>query len=355
MTSQGKSKGRGAGFNTPNRFQQLQFEPLNLEPEDDGEPHFVPTQYYKDTSRTILAKNDSPDVPYTYSLNPYRGCEHGCIYCYARTSHEYLGFSAGLDFETKIMVKHDAPELLEAEFQKKTWKPSVVALSGITDPYQPIERKLEITRRLLGVFLKYRNPVGIITKNFLISRDLDVLKPLAELNLVSVCVSFTSLDADLANRMEPRTAAPHKRLELLNLLSANGIHAGVLTAPIIPGLNDEEIPSLLREAAANGAKFAGWTMLRLTGSVEPLFLEWVRREYPDRASKIINRIKEVHGGKMTDSRFGVRMRGEGQIAEAIRKLHRLNSAKYGLNGREYKLSVEHFRRITKDDKQMEMF
>jgi DNA repair photolyase len=335
-------KGRGAGFNTPNRFEKFHLEKLDIEPGEHEEATPIPTQFFKDTTKSILSKNDSPDIPYTYSINPYRGCEHGCIYCYARPSHEYLGFSAGMDFETKILVKHDAPELLEAALRKKSWKPEMIALCGNTDPYQPVERKLQITRRLLEVFLNFRNPVGIITKNFLLSRDLDLLKALSSLKLVSVTISLTSMDADLVRTMEPRTAAPHKRLELIEMLASNNIPTGVNIAPVIPGLTDEEIPSLLREAATHGALYAGLGMLRLPSTVEPLFLDWLKREYPDRASKIINRIHDVRGGGMSDSQFGTRIRGTGKIAETIHKLFKVNCRKYGLDKYDIEFSLEHF-------------
>ncbi|MFI5252004.1 MAG: PA0069 family radical SAM protein [Bacteroidota bacterium] len=336
-------KGRGAGFNTPNRFEKLHLEKLDIEQDEYEESSPIPTQFFNDTTKSIIAKNESPDIPYAYSINPYRGCEHGCIYCYARPSHEYLGFSAGIDFESKILVKHDAPALLEEVFRKKSWKPEMIALCGNTDPYQPVERKLGITRKLLEVCLKYGNPVGVITKNFLLSRDLDILKALSALNLVTVTVSLTSMDADLIRIMEPRTAAPHKRLELIELLASNKIPTGVNIAPVIPGFTDEEIPVLLREAAARGATYAGLGMLRLPGAVEPLFLDWIQREYPDRAAKIINRIHDVRGGKLSDSRFGTRIKGTGKIAETIHKLFKLNCAKYGLDKKNFEFSLEHFR------------
>jgi DNA repair photolyase len=335
-------KGRGAGFNSPNRFEKFHLEKLDIEPDEHEEDSPIRTQFFKDSSKSILSKNDSPDIPYTYSINPYRGCEHGCIYCYARPSHEYLGFSAGMDFETKILVKYDAPELLEIALRKKSWKPEMIALCGNTDAYQPVERKLGITRRLLEVFLKFRNPVGIITKNFLMSRDLDLLKELSSRRLVSITVSLTSMDADLVRRMEPRTAAPHKRLELIEMLTSNNIPTGVNIAPVIPGFTDEEIPTLLREAAARGASFAGMGMLRLPSAVEPLFLDWLKREYPDRATKIINRIHEVRGGGMTDSRFGTRIKGTGKIAETIHKLFRLNVKKYDLDKNDIEFSLDQF-------------
>lgn len=237
-------KGRSSGFNPKNRFLEIYLEPFEDESwhsEEGEDDRKLPTTFFIDTSKAILAKNDSPDISFTYSLNPYRGCEHGCIYCYARPSHEYLGFSSGLDFETEIMVKQDAPELLRETFMKKSWEPQVVALSGNTDCYQPVEQKLELTRRCLEVFLEFRNPAGIVTKNFLVTRDLDILTELAELNLVSVAISITSLNQDLTKKMEPRTSSPVKKLEAIELLAKNSIPVGVLVAPVIPGLTDEEI------------------------------------------------------------------------------------------------------------------
>jgi len=326
-------------------------EPEEEDPAEERRP--VTTEYYIDSSRSILAKNDSPDINFTFSINPYRGCEHGCVYCYARPSHEYLGFSAGVDFESRIVVKPDAAELLEKAFQSKSWKPQPVALSGNTDPYQPIERRLELTRRCLGVFLKYRNPVEIITKNNLITRDADVLRELAALNLVHVRVSITTLDASLARVMEPRTSTPARRLEALEILSAKGVSVGVNAAPIIPGLNDEEIPAILRESAARGARTASYILVRLPGPVEPLFIDWLRKEFPARAAKIINRMKQVRSGRLSDSRFGTRMRGEGRMAESIADLFRLSRKKYRLNTSGVELSTEHFVRAR--SKQLQFF
>jgi DNA repair photolyase len=337
-------KGRGAAFNPPNRFEKLHFEPLQIKRDPEDEFRSIPTIFYKDSSRTILAKNDSPDLGFTYSINPYRGCEHGCIYCYARPSHEYLGFSSGIDFETKIMVKEDAPELLEEAFKKKSWQPQMVCFSGNTDCYQPVERKLQITRRCLEVFLKYRNPVGIITKNALITRDLDVLRELNALNLVFVIISVTSLDADLIRVMEPRTATPRKRLETIETLASSGIPVCVNVAPIIPGLTDEEMPSILRTASEHGARWAGYTVVRLSYAIKELFLDWLGRELPERAPKVINRIREVRDGELNDTRWSIRMKGEGEYAKMIRDLFILNCRKYGLNEEEVHLSVEHFRR-----------
>ena len=348
-----KRNGRGASFNPQNRFANLHLEPMEIdwEPQDEDRP--LRTIFYKDTSKTILSKNDSPDIPFRYSINPYRGCEHGCIYCYARPSHEYLGFSAGIDFETKIMVKHDAPELLEAAFKKRSWQPQMVCFSGNTDCYQPVERTLHLTRRCLEVFLKFRNPVGIITKNFLITRDIDILKELGSLDLVFVIVSITSLNGDLIKRMEPRTAAPHKRFDAIEQLAAQDIPVCVNVAPIIPGLTDEEIPAILNEASKRGATFAGYTMLRLSGAIEPLFLDWLRREMPDRAGKIINRIHDVRGGNLNDTRWGKRIGGEGEIAKTIKNLFKINCRKYGLNQKKFEFATEHFRR--ESTPQIELF
>jgi DNA repair photolyase len=337
-------KGRGAAFNPPNRFEALHLEPLDIEYEDGENRERPRTVFYKDSSKSVLAKNDSPDVPFNYSLNPYRGCEHGCIYCYARPSHEYLGFSAGLDFETKILVKHDAPELLEEAFKRKSWKPQMVSLSGNTDCYQPVERTLKLTRRCLEVFLKFRNPVGIITKNSLITRDLDLLKELARLDLLLATISVTSLDAGLVRIMEPRTAAPYKRLETIETLSSNGIPVCVIVAPVIPGLTDEEIPSILKEASARGATSAAYTILRLPGPVEPLFLDWLERELPGSASKVLSRIRGMRAGKLSDQRWGTRMKGEGEIARAVKQLFQLSCKREGLNQREYRFATHHFRR-----------
>jgi DNA repair photolyase len=349
-------KGRGANLNPPNRFERLHVEPLDDHWEDD---RTVETEFLVDTSRTILAKNDSPDLDFTYSINPYRGCEHGCVYCYARPSHEYLGFSAGIEFESKILVKPDAPALLEDSFRKKSWQPQVIAFSGNTDPYQPVERKLQLTRRCLEVFLKYRNPVEIVTKNFLITRDLDILRELASLNLVHVLISITSLDPNLVRVMEPRTSTPVKRLEAIQVLAENTIPVGVNAAPIIPGLNDEELPSILEKASARGATSAGYILVKLPGEVKSIFLDWLHRELPERESKIVNRLREVRGGKLSDSRFGTRMRGEGKVAETIEELFRLTCKKYHLNERIITLSTEHFLRTlgtaTPKEQQLDFF
>jgi len=338
------TKGRSASYNTPNRFEKTYLEPIDVDVpyEDDVPP--IPTTFYTDSSKTILARNDSPDIPFTFSTNPYRGCEHGCIYCYARPSHEYLGFSAGLDFETKIMVKPEAPRLLDETLKKKSWQAQVVAFSGNTDCYQPLERKLELTRKCLEVFLKYRNPVGLITKNALVERDIDILREMAALNLIHVLLSITTLDAELARTMEPRISSPVNRLKAIERLASNGIKVGVNVAPIIPGLTDEEIPSILKAASEHGATSAGHILLRLPGPVEPLFLDWLQRTLPNRAGKIINRIRDTRAGELSDTRFGSRLIGKGEIAETITNLFALHTKKLNLDKRWDSLSTDHFSR-----------
>jgi DNA repair photolyase len=337
-----RRQGRSTLGNPANRFASFQAEPLPLEvdPEDAGG---VPTQFFRDASKTILSRNDSPDIPYTYSINPYRGCEHGCIYCYARPTHEYLGFSAGLDFESKIMVKEQAAALLEREFRKKRWTPQMICLSGNTDCYQPVERKLRITRSLLEVFARYRNPVGLITKNALVTRDLDLLGDLAARKLVLVTISVTTLDAGLARVMEPRTATPELRLATIRALARAGVPVAVNIAPVIPGLNDAEIPAILRAAANHGATRASYTMLRLPGAVAELFLGWLEREMPDRAGKIVNRLKDVRGGELSESRFGKRMRGDGEIASAIRQLFGVQRRALGYTDAAFEFDTSAFR------------
>jgi DNA repair photolyase len=348
------TKGRGASFNTPNRFEEIHREVLPEEPAPGEEgPPALSTRFFEDTSRTILVRNDSPDIPFTFSLNPYRGCEHGCIYCYARPSHEYLGFSAGIDFETKIMVKPDAPRLLALALGAKGWVPQTVTLSGNTDPYQPVERRLALTRRCLEVFLEFRNPVSIITKNALVLRDLDLLAEMARRNLIHVMLSITSLDGALIRIMEPRTSAPALRLQAVGELARHGIPVGVNIAPVIPGLTDEEIPAILRGAAASGARCASYILVRLPGSVRELFVEWLERELPGRRSRILNRIRETRGGNLNDPRFHTRQKGEGEIASSVRSLFTLAAAQAGIDGGWPELSTSHFRRA--EHGQQELF
>jgi len=354
---QTKIKGRGAQTNPKNRFERLSVDFTNSEYDlniDDENFNIQPgTIFYKDESKTVISVNDSKDIPFSYSINPYRGCEHGCIYCYARPSHEFLGFSSGMDFETKIMTKEKAPQLLEMEFKKKSYKPDVIVVSGNTDCYQPVERKLGITRRILQVCLNYRNPVSMITKNALVLRDIDILKEMAELNLVAVMLSITTLDKELANKMEPRTSIPERRFKAVEELAKSNIPVGVNVAPIIPGLNDKEIPAILKKAAECGALFGGYTLLRLPYSVKDLFSEWVKREMPDRANKILNSIRGTHGGKLNEPEFGKRFSGEGELAETIHKLFKLSCRKFKLNKRRIVLTSELFRRNSGN--QLELF
>jgi len=337
-----KRLARGASGNPTNRFEQIHLErDEEWNPEDD---QLLRTQFLIDHSATIIAYNDSPDIGFRASVNPYRGCEHGCIYCYARPTHEYLGFSSGLDFESKIMVKTKAPELLRAELAARKWKPQCLAMSGVTDCYQPVERKLKITRGCLEVLAECRNPVGIVTKNALVTRDIDVLQELARYHCAVVFISLTSLDTDLRRVMEPRTASPRDRLDTIQKLSSAGIPVGVMTAPIIPGLNDHEIPQLLKAAAEVGARTAGYVVLRLPYQQKELFDDWLTRHYPDRKEKVLNRIRAMRGGKLYDANFKNRMSGEGIFAEQIEQMFKVSSHKHGLNRQHLNLTTEHFRR-----------
>jgi DNA repair photolyase len=333
---------RGAADNPANRFERLRYEP---DPDVPAEEQAAPqTVFLRDATRSLITYNDSPDVGFSASINPYRGCEHGCIYCYARPYHEYLGFSAGLDFETKILVKEDAPELLRRELAAPSWKPQVVGISGVTDCYQPVERRLKLTRRCLEVFAEFRNPVTIVTKNHLVTRDVDLLADLARDDAASVFVSLTTLDDELKKRMEPRTTPPAGRLEAIRTLRAAGVPVGVLIAPIIPGLTDHELPALLEAAAEAGAKTAGYVMLRLPYGIKGLFGDWLERQYPERKQKVLSRIRQVRGGRLNDSRFKSRMRGEGIFADTIRGLFHLTCKRLGLNRGHTELSTAAFRR-----------
>lgn len=342
-------KGRGTALNPSGRFEPLQLEvdayvhddPTVLEGEERPLPR---TQFFVDSSRTALTRNNSPDVGFSASVNPYRGCEHGCIYCYARPTHEYLGLSAGFDFESKIFVKQDAPELLREKMMSKSWKPEAVNLSGVTDCYQPVERKLRITRGCLEVLGEFRNPFTIITKNHLVTRDIDVMKPMAEIKACAVFISVTTLDAKLAEVMEPRTSRPEFRLKAIEALAKAGIEVGVMVAPIVPGLTDHEMPTILEAVANAGAKHAGFVPLRLPYGLGELFEEWLVRNFPDRKDKVLNRVRELRGGKLNDPNFGSRMRGAGVFAEQLRSMFQLYTRKNGLNKTELELSIEHFKR-----------
>jgi len=339
-----RRRGRGARDNVPNQFERLH---VDVDPGalDDEERRSVETVYLRDPSASILSKNESPDVPFTYSLNPYRGCEHGCPYCYARPSHEYWGLSAGLDFETKIFVKENAPQLLSQRFQKESWTPQSVALSGNTDPYQPVERELEITRSCLEVFLRHRNPVSIVSKSGLLRRDVDLLGTMADRNLVNVAVSLTTVDSELAGTLEPRAARPALRLRVIDDLTDAGVPVSVLVAPLIPGLNDEEIPALLDAAANRGASHASYVLLRLPGAVEDIFVDWVEDHFPDRKNRILGRLRDLRDGSLNDTDFGRRMRGEGEWASVFRQLFRRARAETGLDTGRAPLSTDQFRRL----------
>jgi len=316
----GNWPGRGASYNPSNRFLTQELVREEVEGLDELPEEASRTTFLKENAKTIVNEVKSPDVGMAFSANPYQGCEHGCAYCYARPTHAYWGYSPGLDFERTILVKEDAAVLLEQQLRQPGWEPKPIVLSGNTDCYQPAERKFRLTRAMLEVFLRYRHPVGIITKNSLILRDLDLLMELSQLNLVRVFISITTLRESLRRRMEPRTASAAKRLDVLRQLSSAGVPAGLMLAPVIPGLNAEEIPNILEKAAAAGAQSAGMQLVRLNGEVAEIFQNWLQQHYPDRAAKILALIRETHGGQLTDSRFGVRMRGEGPIADSIRAL-----------------------------------
>ena len=367
------TKGRGAVQNPANRFERLRVE---ADPEVHalgGHPAVnalaavdalaaaagapdpesplaaegggrVVTELLRDTSRSLITHNDSPDVGFSFSLNPYRGCEHGCIYCYARPTHEYLGFSAGLDFESRIMVKEDAPLLLRRELASPRWQPETLAMSGVTDPYQPVERRLGITRGCLEVLAAARHPVAVITKSELVTRDIDLLVELARHQAVRVFLSITTLDGELARRMEPRASHPRERLKAVSRLAAAGVPVGVMVAPVVPAITDHEIPAILEAAAAAGARAAGYTMVRLPGAVAGLFEAWLERHFPDRREKVLHRIREMRGGRLNDPRFGSRMRGEGVFAQQIDALFTAARRRHGLDQPLPELSAAAFQR-----------
>ena len=339
-------RGRGSATNPKNRFDLIERVP---EPPEDSDQVSAPhTQFFPDSSRSLIAFNDSPDVGFDASINPYRGCEHGCVYCYARPTHEYLGFSAGLDFETKITVKEDAPELLRHELARPKWRPQLVALSGNTDCYQPVEKHKRLTRRCLEVFLEFRNPVVIITKNHLVTRDIDLLSQLAKFDCVGVTISLSTLNAKLAASMEPRASRPERRLDAIRQLADAGVPVGYLQAPMIPGLTDAEAPAIALAAASAGATFSGYVALRLPFAVKELFEQWLTQHYPEKKDKVLNRVREIRGGKLNDPNFKSRMRGEGKFAEQMAALFQLARKKSGITERWPKLTTEHFRRPEKD-------
>lgn len=336
-------RGRGAQINPHNKYLQGEYNQDHPEGIDEWEQDDEPTRIIETQAKTLVNKVDSPDVGMYYSVNPYQGCEHGCTYCYARNSHQYWGYSAGRDFEQKIIVKRNAPELFRKFISRKNWNAVPVSFSGNTDCYQPVERKLQITRQLLRVALDYRQPVGIITKNALILRDLDILQEMARLNLVAVYLSINSLNEDLRRLLEPRTATYSQRLQTIQKLSQAGIPTGVMNAPIIPGLNDQDSPAVLAAAREHGALRAGYTIVRLNDAVKLIFHDWLHKNFPDRADKVWHLIESLHGGQVNDSRFGKRMRGEGNIASLIEDQFRMHTRKLGLNQTEINLDTTQFR------------
>ncbi len=353
-------KGRGAQTNPTGRFERFQVED-DLEAlagaaaaaraaetvddtTDDLLPLPRPTEYLPDPSRTALTFNQSPDLPFDASLNPYRGCEHGCAYCYARPTHEYLGYSAGLDFETKILVKERAPELLRKELASPRWMPQVVALSGVTDAYQPIERKLELTRRCVAVFAEFRNPITVITKNALVTRDIDLFQVLARDGAVSVSLSLTTLDPELQRALEPRASSIRERLRAIEALAQAGIPTGAMLGPVIPGLTDHEIPALLEAARNAGASHASYIVLRLPHGLKTLFDEWLKTHQPLRRDKVLHRLESLRGGRLNDPRFGTRLKGEGNFADQIGATFRIWSRRHGLDRPGPALSTAAFRR-----------
>jgi DNA repair photolyase len=340
-------RGRGASWSPANRFEKLHvdvndFDVVDLDPDESDRPRRE-TQFFRDGTKTIITHSNSPDVGFETSLNPYRGCEHGCIYCYARPTHEYLGFSAGLDFESKIMVKANAAELLRAELESPRWQPQTLVLSGVTDPYQPVERKFRITRGCLEVLAKFRNPVAIITKNLLVTRDADLLRELADCNAVAVNISVTSLDPKLQRVLEPRTSSPQARLDAISQLRATGIPVGVMVAPVIPGLTDHEVPKILESCAKAGAQFAGYTIVRLPWAIAPLFEHWLEEHFPDRKEKVLGRIRHLRGDRLNNSQWHTRMTGEGIFAKQIASLFEVGCRRARMRERP-KLSIDGFRR-----------
>ncbi|MBE8713296.1 PA0069 family radical SAM protein [Sphingobacterium hungaricum] len=335
-------KGRGAQINIHNKFLNDVYAKEHVEGIDDWEEPDSKTSFIYESGKTIVNKVTSPDVGMAYSLNPYQGCEHGCIYCYARNSHQFWGFSAGLDFERKIIVKKDAPIRFKNFLEKKNWDASTISLSGNTDCYQPAERKYKLTRQLLEIALQYKQPIGIITKNALILRDADILEEMAKLNLCMVYVSINSLNEDLRQVMEPRTTTAKQRLKIVHELSKRGIPMGVMVAPLIPGLSDHEIPQVLKAIADAGAIRAGYTVVRLNGAIGQIFEDWLRKNFPDRFDKVWHMIQNCHAGNVNDSRFGERMKGDGKIAKLIEDNFRLHCRLNGLNVKEISLNHDLF-------------
>lgn len=341
--------GRGAATNPTQRFAEL-----HIAYDPGEEPPKVATKFFRDHSTSVISHHNSPDLPFQASLNPYRGCEHGCAYCYARPTHEYLGFSAGVDFESRIMVKEDAPEILREVLRKDNYVPVPLALSGVTDCYQPAERKFEITRRCLAVLAECRHPVSLITKNFLITRDVDYLAELARYQAVSTCLSITSLDADLARKLEPRAASPRQRLEAVRILAQHGVPVGVNIAPLIPGLNDAELPAIMGAAREAGATSVGYTVVRLPFAVKEVFATWLEEHFPGMKDKILGRIEETQGRTLSHRDWGKRLRGEGVWADQIAQMFKITKKRVGFPEVRRELTTAHFRRPRDPSGQLEL-
>ncbi|MBL8704964.1 MAG: PA0069 family radical SAM protein [Rhodospirillales bacterium] len=342
-------KGRGAVSNRSGRYEREERVAVDdgwggvaVEGEEDETPS-PRTTVAIDTTRTIVARNDSPDIPFDRSINPYRGCEHGCIYCFARPTHTYLGLSPGLDFETRLLMKPDAAELLKRELRNPRYRCDVMAMGTNTDPYQPIEREHRITRQILEVLDAHNHPVSIVTKSALVMRDIDILGPMARRGLAAVGVSVTTLDRDLARTMEPRASTPPRRLAAIAALSAAGIPTSVMVAPIIPALNDMEIERILAASAAAGATSAAYVLLRLPLEIKELFEEWLEANVPDRAKRVLDLIRQTHDGKLYEAEFGKRMTGSGPVAQLVRQRFKLAIKKLGMNRRTWNLDVTKFR------------
>lgn len=338
-------KGRGTASNRSGRFEPLAREAVDdgwsFEGAEDEEPP-LRTHLAVDTARTIIAANDSPDIPFDRSINPYRGCEHGCVYCFARPTHAYLGLSPGLDFETRLFYKPEAAALLERELRRPGYRPAMMALGTNTDPYQPVERRLRLTRSILEVLAAFNHPVGIVTKSALVLRDLDILAPMAAKNQATVCVSVTTLDRDLARTLEPRAATPSRRLDTIARLAAAGVPVAVLASPMIPALNDMELERILKAAADAGADRANYILVRLPLEIKDLFEEWLRTHAPHRADRVLSLIRQSRGGKLYDPTFGRRMRGTGPYAEMIATRFRAATARLDLNRRHWDLDASRF-------------
>ncbi len=347
-------KGRGSQINTTNKFLKNSYTTEHDEVLDEPLLSNEKTQLLFEYPKKIINRVKSPDIYGMYSMNPYQGCEHGCIYCYARNTHEYWGYSAGLDFERKIIAKPEAPKLLEKQLMNKNWIVAPIMFSGNTDCYQPAERKLQITRQMLEVLLKFKHPVSMITKNNLILRDIDILQEMAKLNLVHVMISITSLKDDLRLKMEPRTVTAKNRLKVIEKLNNAGIPSGIMAAPIIPGLNSDEIPQLIEAATNHGAISAGYTIVRLNGSIADIFKDWIHKNFPDRADKVLHHIENMHGGSLSDNRYGKRMRGEGNIAQSINQLFKISVKKYLAGRNKFEFNLDSFVRTDKSG-QMNLF